>query len=163
MSRPTRSGRVLVAERRARAVAMRVAGTPWAAIASALGYSGPAAACKDVSRALEASRRALGLAADELRELELARLDVAHQAAQEVLQARHLAHSGGKVVRDVDSSGNEVTLTDHGPVLAAIDRVVKVSESRRKLLGLDAPERIRSESTSTVRFVVEGVDMEDLT
>jgi hypothetical protein len=51
-------------------------------------------------------------------------------------------------------------LADDAPVLNAVDRLVKISESRRKLLGLDAPAKVQSEGT--VRYSIDGVNPEDL-
>src|SRR4029078_1889290 len=68
----------------------------------------------------------------EYRAMELARLDTLALAAANVLSATHPYVSGGKVLKDV---------TDDGPRLAAIDRLLRISESRRKLLGLDAPAK----------------------
>jgi hypothetical protein len=71
----SRAKRATVADRRAKALALRIAGADFAQIALALDYSGAGSARKDIARALE-----LGLAqqydnADMLRETELRRLD----------------------------------------------------------------------------------------
>lgn len=69
-------------------------------------------------------------------QLELERLDAAMAAVIAVLEANHLTISEGHVVR-IDGQ----PIQDYGPVLAATDRLVRISESRRKLLGLDAPTK----------------------
>lgn len=147
MARPTVARQAEVAARRAEAIRLNIAGHTWADIAGRLGYRSAANACEDVRRALRAAKADMELAADELRTLELARLDEAHRIAWKAMHARHLAHGNGRVVTLPDpASGEPVPLTDWGPNLAAIDRVVKVSESRRRLLGSDAPARVSVEA-----------------
>ena len=90
---------------------MRRDGATFKQIAEALGYKGPSSAYRAVMSAL---RRTQQEPADELRRLELERLDEALRAI------------AGRV-----RQGN----------LAAIDRWIRISESRRRLLGLDAPTR----------------------
>lgn len=75
--------------------------------------------------------------AERARAVELARLEEIHDAAMAVLLREHITVSHGHVVKDDD--GNPIL--DDGPRLAAIDRLRQVSESRRKLLGLDAPAK----------------------
>ena len=122
-------------------------------IAARLGYASRGAACTDVARALADAQAELSLAADEWRQLALARLEEAHRVAADVMGRDHVLVSHGRVVREgvpvIDDDGNAVIrdghgapLLDDGPRLAAVDRVVKVSESTRKLLGLDAPTRV---------------------
>lgn len=98
-------------ERQARALELRKEGKGFAEIAQALGYGGPAGAYKAVTTAL---RKTLQEPADELRRMELERLDALHAA----LWPQALA---GKWL--------------------AVDRVLSVMERRAKLLGLDAPTR----------------------
>lgn len=68
--------------------------------------------------------------------MELERLDAAQVAVIAVLESNHLVVSDGRVVR-MDG----LPILDSGPVLAAVDRLVRISESRRRLLGLDAPSK----------------------
>jgi hypothetical protein len=49
---------------------------------------------------------------------------------------------------------------DDGPVLSAIDRLVRISESRRKLLGLDQPAKMNVSGGLT--YEVVGIDPEAL-
>lgn len=76
--------------------------------------------------------------AAELRQLELDRLDALSLKAYEVLESDHVVVQHGKIVRD--EQGQPVK--DHGPVLAAIDRLVRISERRSRLLGLDSPVKV---------------------
>lgn len=68
--------------------------------------------------------------------MELERLDAAQQVVVAVLEANHMLVADGRVVR-VDGK----PLPDSGPVLAAVRELRQISESRRKLLGLDAPTK----------------------
>lgn len=169
--------RLVVAERRAQAVQLRLAGHTWDTIATQLGYSGAAAACKDVSRALRAALDKLKQATDELREQELQHLYALRQKAWEVMQREHPYVSGGTVVRDypVDTNGDRImsdpvtgdplpippSLRDDGPTLAAIDRLVRIEQQIAKLTGIEAPQVV--EGTGVVRYIVEGIDMSKLT
>jgi len=75
-------------------------------------------------------------AAETLVGVESAKLDNAERAVLAVLEARHFTVSNGKLIYIGDEP-----LYDDGPVLNAVDRLVKISESRRKLFGADAPAR----------------------
>lgn len=117
------------AVRRLRALELRLDGQSYRAIGAQLGVSGKTA-WEDVQASLS-ELAALELAnAAELRALELERLDTLTIEAARILRAPHPYVAGGKVLPD---------LTDDGPKLQAIDRLLRISESRRKLLGLDAP------------------------
>lgn len=71
----SKAQRAKTAERRNKAIQLRLAGAEWEQIATSLGYAGRAAACKDVTRALQASMAEQQVSADVLRETELLRLD----------------------------------------------------------------------------------------
>ncbi|MCE7081148.1 hypothetical protein [Streptomyces sp. ST2-7A] len=93
---------------------------------------------------------------------EVARLDDLLARTHSVLNRTHwVVHSGEIVyapidyVRDdrgdiaLDEEGHPRAtsverLIDDAPVLAAIDRALKISESRRRLLGLDAPAKVEN-------------------
>jgi hypothetical protein len=134
MPRPTAPS-VAAADLDAACTDLRRAGLSYRQIGAQLGIS-PANAHKRVTRTLDRTRREPG---DALRELELERLDRLQVEATEVLAANHVVIQAGKVVVD-DDTGRP--FTDHGPTLAAIRTLVQVQESRRKLLGLDAPVRV---------------------
>lgn len=124
------------AERDAEACRLRGLGHNYGEIAEQLGYEDASGAWRAVDRALKATVQE---PAAHLRTIELARLDLLQRKAWDVLVAEHVVVNQGRVVVDLDTG---VPLVDHGPVLAAIDRLLKISESRRKLLGLDAPARV---------------------
>lgn len=94
-----------------KALALRKAGASYQSIADALGYKDASGAWRAVKASL---KKTLQEPADELRTLELARLDDMLKAI-----ASHVA------------AGN----------LTAIDRALKIQERRARLLGLDAPAK----------------------
>ena len=96
-------------ERQIKALTLRKAGAGYQAIADALGYKDHTGAWRAVKAALKRTQQE---PADELRQLELARLDDMLKAI-----APHVA------------AGN----------LTAIDRALKIQERRAKLVGLDQP------------------------
>lgn len=126
-----------IAARRIEAIKMRTAGARWDDIAKSLGYDSRATAYNDVARALEDNRATLALGVEALREQELERLDLLQRKATVELESE-----------------------SEGTVLAAVDRLIKISESRRRLLGLDAPQK--HEVAAQVLYAVEGVDVEKL-
>ncbi len=122
------------AERDAQAVRLRSRGLTYQQISDALGYGDRSNARRAVERAMLAT---ITEPAAEARALELLRLDALHRAAWAVMTTRHPMVSAGRVVRD--HHGRAVD--DVGPVLAAIDRLLRIAERRARLLGLDAPLR----------------------
>lgn len=115
---PTAKRKVTTAQRRTQAVALRVAGATFQQIGKQLGIT-DSAAHKLVVTALQEIATATNEQADTLRQIEIERLDLAILAIAQQVKA-----------------GN----------LGAIDRWVKLSESRRRLLGLDAPTRASNQN-----------------
>jgi len=111
MAEPKTSERRLTAiEKQRQALVLRKAGASYEAIAEQLGYGGKSGVHNAVQSAM---RRTLQAPADELRALELGRLD-------DLLKGVWGAACAGNV--------------------AAIDRVLKIMARRAALLGLDAPK-----------------------
>jgi hypothetical protein len=129
------------AERRAKAFELRRAGLPYRGIARELGIS-EKTAHQDVQRVLAGLAEIERQSAEEYRALELDRLGELQVEATRILRQTHPLISGGKVLSGFTSDGKPFGLTDPAPKLAAIDRLLRISESRRKLLGLDAPTQI---------------------
>lgn len=119
------------AERAAQAYEMRLQGWTIAAIAGELGIA--ASTTHDLLTEFSAAR--LDPLVEEYRQLEADRLDDYTRKAYEVLTAHHIVVQHGKVVLDPETGS---PLRDHAPKLAALDRLVRVSERRSRLLGLDA-------------------------
>jgi hypothetical protein len=138
-------------ERDAEAARLRATGKSYRQIAAELGC--------DVHTAHDAVTRAIATVVAEPAEaaihFELDRLDRLHRAAMQVLERHHVTVSNGKVI-ELDGQ----PLLDDGPVLSAIDRLVRISESRRKLLGLDQPAKMNV--TGGLTYEVVGIDPEAL-
>jgi hypothetical protein len=138
--------RVQVALRRAKVLQMRAAGASPAQILAAFpdDYKTEAAVYQDIQRALLSVVRE---PAAELKALENARLDMLWVKGMQVLSRSHVTVSHGKIVyvttATPDGGIQETPLQDDGPVLAAIRELRRLSESRRKLNGLDAPTQVQ--------------------
>jgi hypothetical protein len=120
-----KKNRALATERQQRALELHKAGVGYQAIADRLGYAGPSGAYKAVEAALQ---KTLQQPADELRELELERLDTLHRTLWP------------KAI-----TGN----------LRATDRVLALMKRRSQLLGLDAPRRVPVSVEMTARAMAE--------
>jgi hypothetical protein len=143
------------AERDGQAARLRTRGLGFDQIATELGFASRGHAHNAVTRALLAT---LQEPADELRQLECERLDDLIRHAQRVLVSRHLQVSAsGKVATD-PATGEP--LRDWAPVIAAIRELRQLSESRRKLLGLDAPTQARVEVITEDMINAEIVRLE---
>lgn len=134
-------------------------------IALALGYVDASHVQKALKRHLA---RIVTPTADEYRKVMDDQLSSMHREVLRVLEATHYKVNNGVVVyhRPVDcgcvgdlaeSCPHYKPLVDDAPVLAAVDRLVKIQESRRKLYGLDAPVKHEVE-VSTVTVTVKGAD-----
>lgn len=139
------------AERDAEAARLRTRGLSYDAIGEQLGLD-KGNAYRAVQRALQATVQE---PAEELRQLELARLDDMWAAVLEVLEAKHFTVSQGRIVYYGD-----VPLADDAPVLAAVDRLLRIQERRAKLLGLDAPAK--AEVGGKLTYEITGVDLDKL-
>lgn len=148
-----------VAARRARVLQLRIEQRPYAEIAVELDITA-ATARSDYQRALEQYAAEQKAAAGTARERELAKLDQMEHAVWEVLRRHHVTVQHGKIVgrftgvaRDPetdavlrDASGDAIPvfedIEDDAPVLAAVDRLVRIAARRATLTGMDAPQRI---------------------
>lgn len=135
------------AERDAEAAKLRSTGMAYADIARTLGYADASGAHLACSRAM----RAIAEPARDLRAIELARLDLILREAWAVMVAEHITVSQGRVVNHPDTG---LPLKDHGPVLAAIDRILKIAERRARLLGLDAPTKIEAITVDQIESAI---------
>jgi hypothetical protein len=92
---------------------------------------------------------------EDLRKVEIARLDKMYADAIKMYNAPHPLVNSGIVVRDVvddpitgqplidPETGHliRVRLQDTGPALAALAMALKISERRSRLMGMDAPTK----------------------
>lgn len=129
------------AERDAYACSLRMRGLSYRQIAEDMGYHNHSGARTAVERALKAIVQE---PAEDLRTLELARLDEMWRACIKVLETTHYTVSEGRLIW-IGPEGQEHPLEDDGPVLATIDRMLKIQERRSRLLGLDAPTKVKAE------------------
>lgn len=98
-----------------------------------------------VQAGLRASKVIAQATAEQARAAHRARLEYATDIAVAVMEREHVHVSQGRVVKD--SSG--VPLLDDGPKLAAAGVVKGLSESLRKLDGLDSATKIDTTITTT--------------
>lgn len=124
--------RINTAERDAQAARLRAQHLTYDQIATELGYADRGHAYQAVQRALLA---AVKEPAEELRQLELERLDTLARTCEGILARHHVMVSHGRIIKDDDGQ----VLLDDGPVMQAVDRLLKIQERRAKLLGLDTP------------------------
>lgn len=146
-----------VAQRRAKAVALKAAGRSYEQIAHALGYSNRGTVHRDIQTALRDSRAEIDENLIALRRLEDVRYDDMRRKIYAVLTADHVVVQHGNIVRNEDGT----PVRDHMPVLQAVDRLLKLESQYAVLHGLNADERmvIAFEQRSDVEAaaVVEAV------
>lgn len=139
----SRAQRAKTAERRKKAVEMRLAGADFDTIATELGYADRASAHKDITRAMEASVAEQHRSVDLYREETLRTLDLLMVEAWAVLRREHITVSHGRVIRD-DETGDKIL--DDGPTLQAMDRISRLLDQRSKLRGEYAPIKVEAMS-----------------
>lgn len=143
------------AERDRDACRLRERGLTYQQISDQLGYGSEGNARRAVKECLAAVQ---GEAGEAVKRFELGRLDEMHRHVLAVLERHHVTVSNGRVVRDDDGQ----PILDDGPVLAAVDRLLRIQERRARLLGLDAPARSRVEiiDDDVARQLVEQLEAE---
>lgn len=127
------SRKAIAADREKRALALRLAGATYEQIASELHIS-LGAAHKAVQSVLDRTRQQCSEQADELRQLEVARLDRMLLLLESQIRTGHLG---------------------------AIDRALRIQERRAKLLGLDAPVRQEVAGFGGKRLTVDVQELSD--
>lgn len=136
------------------ALKLRIKGVSFRDIATQLGISA-STAHDAVNRALAAQREE---PAEQVRALEVERLDAMYEAVIKVLERQHFTVSNGRVIYVGKESPEP--LLDDAPVLAAVDRLLKIQARRAALLGLDMPTKV--EQSGTLTYQIVGVDTEAL-
>lgn len=94
---------------------------------------------------------------DQYLQYELDRLDHMQQAAVALLE------NPGKQVLAPGPDGELITwvIMDHDRINKAINTLVRISESRRKLIGLDAPVKVQGDLTVT-ETTQEDLELQEL-
>lgn len=147
----SRAEAAAVSARRAKLIQYRLNGRSYDEIYAELGYASRTAASKDFSRALEQNIADERTSMEVYRETEILRLDGElerltrlYAKVERILDKFHVTVQFGKVV-----THDGEPLEDDGPVLAAVDRLVRIEDARRrngerraKLLGLDAAQKV---------------------
>ena len=121
------SRKAITAARRKRALELRIQGKSLAVIAEELGISVPAVS-KLIRTAMEATAKEIAGNADELRALEVERIDRLLDSLWERATESHEAYN--PIAEEMETVC---------PELGAVDRVVRLMERRAKLLGIDKP------------------------
>jgi hypothetical protein len=124
----------------AKVCTLRAQGWEFRDIAEHLGLGSPAAAQQAMRRALVETMRA---PADELRGVELTLINQGIRMCWEIINnPQPLLDRAGNAVAVYDGvSGEERGVPDQGVMVQALAQLNKFGESRRKLMGLDAPTR----------------------
>lgn len=143
---------VLNADRRARAINLRVKGANWSEIARDCGYPSPAAALRDVGEAMAAATMRADETADTMRDTANLRLE-------------HLLSEAMKMITEdapptYDAEGNEIGGDDRSVRLRAVDESRRLVESITKLNGVKPPESESGDDKLTIRIV--GLDPSEL-
>lgn len=107
-------------------------------ISDAMSLGGKGNAHHLVQTGLRATREATAATTEQARTAHRTRLEYAIEVALDVLERDHVHVSQGRVMKDDDG----IPLLDDGPKLAAATTLRALSESLRKLDGLDAPSRV---------------------
>lgn len=129
----TKAQRAATAERRSKAIAMKLAGATYEQIATALKYAGRGAACTDVHRALEQSL------AEVHRDGEVLRHEL-------VLQLEQVKRAMWPAMLKGDTKAA-------GEVIRAIDRIAK-------LMGADAPTRVEVVTMGAIEAEIAKLEAE---
>ena len=131
-ARPKTTGQIKSMEKSEQIHTLRIAGISWEQIAKKLGYASASGPYKLFQAYVKEVRIENG---QELAKVEAERLDMAHRAmVGEMMNGKHKA--------------------------AAALAIVKISESRRKLFGVDAPTRSEIEIHQSLSFLAHLTDEE---
>jgi hypothetical protein len=96
--------------------------------------------------------------ADELREKQLTRIHAQREVLQQIVDRAHVTVNQGRVISTDDGE----LVIDDGPVMAAVDRLIKLDDQEARLLGLNAPVKTQTDVESHVRYTIIGADPGDV-
>lgn len=152
-----------MAERDQKIVALKRQGHSFQQIADELGISksGAILGFQRVKKRVEA---ATDEDYAEYRDEQLERIATLREVVADVIGARHVTISNGHVIHEIIGRNDDGTpkygapYDDHGPVLAAVDRMVKLDNQEANLLGLYPKQAVSiSRETSEVDAAVIGL------
>ena len=138
-TRPDKQART--AARRNRAVELRAQRYSWIKIAETIRHENydttdrynEKSAWQDVNRALKDRQAELAESVDALRQIELEALASVEREVLDILAKEYPLVIGKEIIEGEH---------DESTRLAAVDRLVKISQRRAKLLGLDMPAQV---------------------
>ena len=139
-------------KRDAEACQLRAKGMTYREIAERLNYGGADQAYRGVKRAMLAIVQE---PAEEIRLLELERLNLLWWKVSQILHTSHILAQQGKIVEH-----DGTPLEDYEPKLKAVDRLLKIQERRAKLLGLDAPKKVELLSIDLIDSEIKKLTQE---
>jgi len=153
MPGPRRSIKTM--ERDAQAVDLRRNHLSYRQIAQQMGFKTAQGAYLAVQRGLADMHRE---PADEVRQLEIERLDAIARGFQRTFATRHyVVAPGGKVARNPDTGE---LLIDPMPNMQAGLALLRVQERRAKYLGLDAPIKIEHITLESIDNEIRRLELE---
>lgn len=132
---PNRVNKLAIAERRTAAIRLRRSGLSWEEIAEELGYRSRGAACQDVARALGERLKEQRVELDGLRELEDGHLDDLRSTMMDLIRSGR-----------ADAQ------------LKATDRLVRISERKAKLHGLDHSDGLEERRVALAEAQLDLLD-----
>ena len=148
---------LVTADRDAKITRMRVRGMKPRDIAAELGVD-ESTVSRAIQRVLDETRQE---PAAQMRQMQLEQLDDMYQAVLGVLERRHITVNNGRVIQLPNPVTGELEpLEDDGPVLQAVDRLLKIQARRAALLGLDA--EAKAPAGVTLNYTIVGVDLDKL-
>lgn len=140
---------VLDAQRRERAVKLRVRGAHWSEIAQACGYASAAAALADVGRAMTEATRRADETADQMRDTANLRLESLLRSTLDMLDQ--------DAPERYDEDGNPLEADDRAVKLRAVDEARRLVADIARLNGVDKPSKDEGgDNVKTIRIV--GLD-----
>lgn len=143
-----------VRDLRERGVLLKARGWNWAKIARELGYTNGAMAQREILVELERRRREFRGLLDAQVELELEKLDTMENLMWAIIAHKHIVIQHGKVV--IDPRTQELIL-DTAPQMQATDRLLRIQDSRAKLLGLYAAFKVDMKVSDEVDAKIEAL------
>lgn len=143
-----------VTEKRERGVLLKARGWNWPRIARELGYATGAMAQREILIELERRRREFRGLLDAAVELELEKLDAIENLMWGIIAYKHVIIQHGKVV--LDPRTNEL-IPDKVPIMQATDRLLRIQDTRAKLLGLYAAFKVDMRVSDEVDQKIEAL------